>query len=46
MMLREIMKKDIVTITPDMSVREAAKKMKDLFIIFFLIFISKKNKVR
>lgn len=29
MMLREIMKKDIVTITPDMSVREAAKKMKD-----------------
>ncbi|MBI5747930.1 MAG: CBS domain-containing protein [Nitrospinae bacterium] len=29
MTLKEIMKKNIVTITPDMSVREAAKKMKD-----------------
>lgn len=29
MTLKEIMKKNIVTITPDMSVREAAKMMKD-----------------
>ena len=29
MMLRDIMEKDIVTVTPDMTVREAAKKMKD-----------------
>ena len=29
MTLKEVMKKDIVTITPNMSVREAAKKMKD-----------------
>ena len=29
MMLRDIMEKDIVTVTPDMTVREAAKKMKE-----------------
>ncbi|MBI3583330.1 MAG: CBS domain-containing protein [Nitrospinae bacterium] len=29
MTLKEIMKKDIVTVTPEMSVKEAAKKMKD-----------------
>ena len=29
MTLKEVIKKDIVTITPNMSVREAAKKMKD-----------------
>lgn len=37
MLLREIMQKKVVTISPDVSIREAAKKMKDYRIGYLVI---------